>query len=527
MDPALAIEVAEMSKQKAMNEALQRGDSEIQKFYAGRVVLLTGGSGFMGKHLIEKLLRACNLKLIYILLRPKKGKSVEQRLEDVLMDPVYENLRNRQPNFKNKLVPIVSDMTEIGLGISTEDVLKLTNEVEIIIHAAATTRFDDPLKKTTLTNVRGVRDLLALARRCKKLISFVYVSTAYSAATYDNINTEVLEKFYPTPINPNTLINLAEQLNDETLENITPGLIKRWPNTYTFSKIVAEDLIRSNAKELPICLIRPPIVIASALEPSPGWLDKSCAFGATGIIIGPGLGVIHAAIIDKDVKMNMMPVDMVNNSIIVAGWETSRRWVVGDRDIQIYNISNSRNPIVSGELSKLVKIKGQNLQTPKAIWYTYVIESKYKSVVYLLTWFLHFIPAYFVDGILSIIGKQPMLIKIYTKAWKINSLLSYFMINEWTFVDNNTLNLYQSLSKTDQNIFPFDCKTLNWGDMILVWIIGIRKYIVEDGLKNTDLALKKQFWFRILHYIVSAIYLYAWWKFLTFLYSILCTVFNF
>ncbi|RZC32912.1 NAD binding 4 and/or Epimerase domain containing protein, partial [Asbolus verrucosus] len=58
--------------------------SDIQKFYKDQTIFITGGTGFIGKLLIEKLLRVCyNLNAIYILIRPKRGKTVQQRFDDI------------------------------------------------------------------------------------------------------------------------------------------------------------------------------------------------------------------------------------------------------------------------------------------------------------------------------------------------------------------------------------------------------------------------------------------------------------
>lgn len=63
--------------------------SDINEFYKGRSIFITGGSGFMGKVLIEKLLYSCSdLKEIFILMRPKKGRVPESRLEDMFKLPV-------------------------------------------------------------------------------------------------------------------------------------------------------------------------------------------------------------------------------------------------------------------------------------------------------------------------------------------------------------------------------------------------------------------------------------------------------
>lgn len=58
--------------------------SDIQKFYKGKTIFITGGSGLMGKVLIEKLLYSCSdLNKIYLLLRPKRGRNPEMRVNEM------------------------------------------------------------------------------------------------------------------------------------------------------------------------------------------------------------------------------------------------------------------------------------------------------------------------------------------------------------------------------------------------------------------------------------------------------------
>jgi len=55
--------------------------SNISEFYRDRSIFVTGATGFMGKVLVEKLLRSCpDIKTIYLLMRPKKGQDILHRL---------------------------------------------------------------------------------------------------------------------------------------------------------------------------------------------------------------------------------------------------------------------------------------------------------------------------------------------------------------------------------------------------------------------------------------------------------------
>jgi alcohol-forming fatty acyl-CoA reductase len=83
----------ELLGERSFNEPREVDESEIgspiQEFFRDAVVFLTGGTGFMGKVLVEKLLRTCpHIKHIYLLIRSKKGKNVDQRLEDIFEDRV-------------------------------------------------------------------------------------------------------------------------------------------------------------------------------------------------------------------------------------------------------------------------------------------------------------------------------------------------------------------------------------------------------------------------------------------------------
>jgi hypothetical protein len=59
-------------------------------FYKGRSVFITGATGFVGKATVEKILRTCpDVGNVYILVRPKAGAGVAERVEELLNNSVY------------------------------------------------------------------------------------------------------------------------------------------------------------------------------------------------------------------------------------------------------------------------------------------------------------------------------------------------------------------------------------------------------------------------------------------------------
>jgi len=59
--------------------------STVQKFFGGLVIFVTGGTGFLGKPLVLKVVQSCG---IIVLLWEKRGHSWRQSLFNVLSRPV-------------------------------------------------------------------------------------------------------------------------------------------------------------------------------------------------------------------------------------------------------------------------------------------------------------------------------------------------------------------------------------------------------------------------------------------------------
>ena len=256
--------------------------SPISDYYAGRSIFITGGTGFMGKVLLEKLLRSCpGINKIYVLIRTKKGQLPQDRLQAMLKGRLFLPLTSRlqacqASTVLSKVVAVAGDITEPNLGISMADEQMLVNDVSVIFHAAATVKFDDDLADSIKMNVKGTLSIVNLARKVHSLSSFVHVSTAYS---HCYTSSEIEEKFYPMPSNnysrysPDELIELCNEAKTNG-RDITKDIIGVFPNTYTFTKAMAEKVIEEKASDLPVAIMRPSIVVASWKEPMPGWVDN-------------------------------------------------------------------------------------------------------------------------------------------------------------------------------------------------------------------------------------------------------------
>lgn len=67
---------------------------------------------------------------------------------------------------------------------------------------------------------------------------------------------------------------------------------------------------------LPVVLLRPSIIGGSYKEPLPGWTDTFSAAG--GLSLAGGMGIVNYVRGDGDYIADLIPVDYVSNSIIVA-----------------------------------------------------------------------------------------------------------------------------------------------------------------------------------------------------------------
>ncbi|KAF4518170.1 hypothetical protein B566_EDAN007861 [Ephemera danica] len=432
--------------------------SPMQEFFQGKNVFITGGSGFMGKILLEKLLRACpNLGSVFLLLRSKKGVSPTERVQELLQSNVFERVRREcGAAALNHVTAVEGDIDSPGLGLSAEDRANLCSNVHVVFHVAATVRFDERLKTALRTNLGGTRSVLQLA--------------PYSNAPRIDID----EKVYPPPVDPGNLISSMDWLSEEQFDILAPTLISAWPNSYAFSKMLAENLVTQQCSDLPVAIFRPAIVTSTHMEPMPGWVDNMN--GPAGITVGAQVGVIRCFRCDSKLVVDLVP------------------------EPKVYNfVSSSQKPLRWFEYVRYCEEHGLRHPSHQAIWYYMLLMTPHRRLFQLLALFLHELPARALDLASAALGRPQKMMKMYAKIDKFNDLMSYFTTRQWNFTDRNVRTLYQALSPEDRALFPFDLSTISWAPYIHNYMAGIRLHLLHEKPDNLKAARSKFFMLYLLH----------------------------
>ncbi len=285
-------------------------------------VLLTGVTGFVGKVVLWQLLERreeLGIEHVSVLVRckspsKKKGEGHSQAAAERFDNKVGgSEIFKKLPNGWRRLVTVVqADLELPDLGLSESDRQQLEASVTHVLHCAASVEFDLPVKSALGANVEAALHMLELARSCKQLISMVSVSTAYVSRWHGGPIHETLGHL-PRP---------ATELRQIILDGSRPEseLLAEsgHPNTYTYTKCIAEHLLSARRGDVPLVIVRPSIISAAWASPHPGWIDSTAAFA--GCLLFTGLGLIKAWEADPNVRLDVVPVDVVSERVIAAGF---------------------------------------------------------------------------------------------------------------------------------------------------------------------------------------------------------------
>ena len=244
----------------------------IKDFYTGKTILLTGATGFVGKVVLEKFMRALpNFKRMYVMVRPKKTVTIQQRLQTEILDTeIFNFYFAEKPELKaeieQKIVAVAGDLIVDGLGMSRETREMLTHECDIIINCAASVNFDDPLLDAIQINFAGCKRMLDLAKECQHLEVFTHVSTAYTNSDKFGFVEEKIRDLDGNA-DPDELIESIMRMGPQAVKDNEKKIVGNWPNTYTFTKSMAERSLKKNRGNLRVAILRPSIIVSCYDEP--------------------------------------------------------------------------------------------------------------------------------------------------------------------------------------------------------------------------------------------------------------------
>jgi len=345
----------------------------VPDYLRGKTVLLTGATGFLGKVVVERLLRvAPDVARIYLLIRPRldavgQVTTATARFDDeVVPSPVFATLAclwgDAWPAFRRqRLVPVPGDVTQPRLGLADADLERLVAEVDIVINAAASVAFDEPLDEALRQNVRSVQHVAWFARACREA-SLVHVSTAFVAGRRTG-------HFLEAPLEPNLAATevealdvlteqLAHQARTEGWDDrrrrarlVDEGMARArqlgWHDVYTFTKALGEMVLAGRRGDVPTAVLRPSIIESSLHDPMPGWLENLNVGDPLWVEFGrgrmPDFPLSPTAVLD------MVPVDFVANAIVAL-----LPRVADSREIAYYTVgSGGVNPLTGRHIHEL------------------------------------------------------------------------------------------------------------------------------------------------------------------------------
>lgn len=158
---------------------------------------------------------------------------------------------------------------------------------------------------------------------------------------------------YPAHGDWKRAIEIAENVDTETLECVMQHFTEFSPNSYTYTKALAEQICDNYKNQIPITIVRPSIVTGSEKEPITGWCDNFN--GPVGLLTACGIGIMRTMYASHKAELDCVAVDVVAKTLIVAGWKRAMdnekidsekektNEILNDGQLSIYNCASQHN----------------------------------------------------------------------------------------------------------------------------------------------------------------------------------------
>jgi thioester reductase-like protein len=506
----------------------------------GKQILLIGVTGFIGKVWLEHLLSDVpEIGKIYLLVRRQRSTTAKRRFEKIIEEsPVFDPLEERHGSdldqfLSEKIEVVEGDVSRPGLGMSSEWRKRLGRSVDLIVNSSGLTDFNPDLREALSGNVDPAAHLVEFLRESDHA-ALLHLSTCYAIGARDGRVTEELRPNYtPAGVSdfdaerelqsltelirkveeraqspeveaalrrlalrkrPDDEVQPSAEIDNQLRKNrlrwvrhhLTRAGSRRaqrlgWPNTYTFTKSMAESLLTTRGAGLPIAVVRPSIVETSTRRPFLGWNEGINTSAPLSYLLGTYFRQLPS---NERKCLDLIPVDMVCRGMTLIGAALIER-----RHQSLYQLATSAsNPCDMGrsiELTALAHRKHYRAQQGMEHWLRMRFETipvskeRYKNLS---------VPAQkvVVQGINRAASalrlKRPPLARAERDLARVEKLIElyepFILLNEQVFESENVQMLSASLPESERELFGYEPRTIDWWDYwINVHIPALRKWV--------------------------------------------------
>ncbi len=489
------------------------GSRPLREALAGKKIVMTGVTGFIGEQLLWKVLTSLPETTPAVLVRPKGAISARDRVVALVKKAIFADLRRDAGGAEQ----LVDSRIEVLSG-DLPNVPPLPRDTNIVLHCAGDVSFDPPIDQAFATNVTGTSALMHRMLECctndegelERIPHYVHVSTAYTAgrrrgaipeAAHDHDVDYRIEQKHAEQMAAHIeaesrtsgqlkkLRKAAERLHRQAGFLTTAADTERrrsewvhaslvaagterarslgWTDVYTFAKAMGERAVADIGKDVRVSVVRPAIVESSLKYPHPGWIEGFKM--ADPIILAYGKGNLPELPASPDAVLDIVCCDHVVNAILaVCATEPE----IGVPDF--YHVSSgARNPLTFRGIYDLLRqyFIDHPLQSDRGArklptWdfpgaapverMLRVGEFAHKQANRALSYAPRAEWSRKAATQLDKTGKQLTFLRRYL------SLYSEYLQSEVYFVDDATKALNDQLHPDDAEVFGFDTATVDW-----------------------------------------------------------------
>ncbi|XP_065214317.1 fatty acyl-CoA reductase wat-like isoform X2 [Planococcus citri] len=475
--------------------ASERDSSKIVNFFRDSTIFVTGGTGFIGKVMISKLILTCDVSCIYLLVRKKSSKSSAERMRELFENPIFIHMKSKLPDCMNRIKFVEGDCSLENLGLSAKDEETLCKSVNFVFHCAAAMNMLGSFDTAVKINIRGTQELVNLSKRIVNLKAFVHLSTISAFIEQDSIE----EKLYKSQLEYEDCLNLLEVNHVLRLDEFhMDKLIGDKLNIYSMTKAVAENIFIRNKISVPVVIFRFALATPCWKEPIAGWAGRF--YGPNGVMAFNLLDIAPPIYWDKPM-IDFAPADLIVNALIAVTQHSCDKFQKSRNNLEevspfVYNYSNQNyeNPLSFEDVISYAQKEfnvNVNLYSSKTAFILWVIMFGY-------------IPALIGDFIGVLLGKKMRLFKMCQELVSLN--FNILRINSHCKVNgDNVQNCWKNLNESDKKLFSFDLNEIVFDEYAAVACDSIREFLRAHVDKHEKIRLAAS-WVPQIRFAFKALY---------------------